>query len=286
MSAQINETVLVQYERHLTQISLSPKTIASYLADLNVFVRWANQANTGEFSFVQITPDQIRSYLSYLLHDLGRAPSTVNRHLQALKKYCAYLVATNLASHNPTEEISQISDTQEKLFEPLSQQDIEMFLSASGLTRQSIAKRDLAIMSLLVKAGLRVTEVVNLKVDDVVFDYPGVHLTVLDSRGQYKRDVPLSPDVCRSLTTYLSVRPNTVQTTYLFLTQEDTALSSRTVQRIVSRCAREADLTGVTAQKLRRTYAYHLWQETEDLKLVSQRLGHQSLQITQRYLGE
>jgi site-specific recombinase XerD len=158
-------------------------------------------------------------------------------------------------------------------------------LAAANNTRASIAKRVLAAMHLLVRAGLRVSDVVDLQVDDVVFDYPGVHLTVRDSRGRGTRDIPLPPDVCTTLKEYLVIKPKSRASNCLFLTQEGNPLSSRTVQRIVNRCAKAANLTGITAQILRRTYAMNLLDEVGDIDLVSHRLGHQSISVTYRYLS-
>jgi site-specific recombinase XerD len=84
---------------------------------------------------------------------------------------------------------------------------------------------------------------------------------------------------------YLVVRPKIVFASHLFLTQGHTPLSARTVQRIVSRCATESGLVGVNAQLLRRTYAKNLLDTTNNLALVAERLGHQDISITSRYLG-
>lgn len=280
-----NDALLRQFEQYLTDISLSPKTIASYLTDLNVFTRWATETYSNNFSLVEVTPDQIRTYLTYLLDDLERAPSTVNRHLQALRKCCAYIAEVKLAPSNAAEEISLVSLKNQHKPEALSQQNIAALLKTASEARPSIAKRDVAILHLLLNTGLRVAEVIDLQMDDVVFDYPGVHLKVRDSRGLGTRDIPLLPEVCRSLKDYLFVRSKTATSPHVFLTQEGRPLSSRTVQRIVSRCAQKAKLSGVTAQLLRRTYAVHLLQETGDLDLVTQRLGHQTPAITLRYLN-
>ena len=285
MVNKFDETILARFEQYLTQISLSPKTIASYLTDLTVFIRWATETYADNFSLLEAQPDQIRAYLTYLLNDLGRAPSTANRHLQALRKCCAYIAEINLAPANVAEEISLVSLKNQLECETLSPQNIAALLEAAGDTRASIAKRDKAILRLLLNTGLRVAEVVDLRLDDVVFDYPGVHLIVRDSRGWGVREIPLAAEVCRSLKDYLLIRPKTAAAVHLFLTQEGKPLSSRTVQRIVSRCAGQAKLSGVTAQLLRRTYAVDLLQETGDLDLVTQRLGHQTPAITMRYLN-
>jgi site-specific recombinase XerD len=280
-----NKAILTQFEQYLTDISLSPKTIASYLTDLNVFTRWATETYSDNFSLVEVTPDQIRTYLTYLLDDLERAPSTVNRHLQALRKCCAYITEVNLAPSNAAEEISLVSLKNQYKPGALSQQNIAALLESASEARSSIAKRDVAILRLLLNTGLRVAEVIDLQMDDVVFDYPGVHLRVRDSRGLGTRDIPLSPEVCRSLKDYLLIRSKTAASPHVFLTQEGKPLSSRTVQRIVSRCAKKARLSRVTPQLLRRTYAVHLLQETGDLDLVTRRLGHQTPAITLRYLN-
>lgn len=92
-------------------------------------------------------------------------------------------------------------------------------------------------------------------------------------------------DVCRKMKEYLLVRSKASKSQQLFLTQEGNGLSARTVQRIVYRCTKQANLRGVTAQLLRRTYAMNLLHETQDLDLVRERLGHQTTSITLRYLN-
>jgi len=285
MIAQHNEALLNQFEQYLTQIALSPKTITNYLADLRVFTRWAEGEHDANFSLIAVTPDQIRAYRDYLLEKQGRAPSTVNRHLQALRKCCAYIAQTNLAPRNAAEDIALVAT--EKMPPPriISSREIEAILKAAGNARSFIARRDTAILHLLIHAGLRVAEVVDLQTGDVAFDYPGVHLDVRDSRGRGGRDVPLQEDTCRALKEWLTVRPKTTRYANLFLSQEGKPISSRTVQRVVSRCAKAAGLRGITAQLLRRTYAFHLLQQTANLELVRQRLGHQSQKITLQYLN-
>ncbi|MFQ5577303.1 MAG: tyrosine-type recombinase/integrase, partial [Anaerolineae bacterium] len=272
MIANHNEAMLGQFEQYLAQIALSPKTVTNYLADLRVFTRWAETTQAPQFSVTGVTADQIRQYRNYLLEEQGRAPSTVNRHLQALRKCCAYMAQTNLAPGNAAEEISLI--TAEKRCAPgaIKGADIDALLAAANNSRTFIARRDAAILHLLVNAGLRVAEVVGLKTGDVFFDYPGVHLTIRDSRGRGTRDIPLLPGVCGALKEWLLIRPRATVLPHLFLSQEGTPISTRTVQRIVNRCAKTAGVSGVTAQLLRRTYAVRLLKETANLELVRQRL--------------
>ncbi len=281
-----NRQILTQFEQYLSQIALSPKTITNYMADLRVFTRWAEENYTQEFSLQKVTPAQIRAYRDYLLNKQKRATSTINRHLQALRKCCAYLAQTQLSPTNAADEIPLLSGSLAQNSHLIIPNDnLAILLRAALKTRPSIAKRDYAIMQLLAYAGLRVAEIVDISTDDVQFDFPGIHLTVKDSRDGTVRSLPLPESVCGALKEWLVIRPQTTNYNNLFLSQEGRPMSVRTVQRIVSRCAKEEGLRGVTAQVLRRTYAYRLLKESDDLELVRQRLGHHTKIITAQYLG-
>jgi len=278
------DNILNQFEQYLSQIALSPKTITNYLADLRVFVRWAEQAYDGNFLLARVSPDQIRAYRRHLLEE-NRAPSTINRHLQALRKCCTYLTQTNLSPINAAAEIPLVRGAVKQSVTPLTLLEVDALLSAAQNTRSSIAKRDIAIMHLLAHVGLRVTETIDLQMDDVQFDFPGVHLAVRDGRGQGVRDIPLSDEVCTALKNWLVIRPKTASYPNVFLSQEGRPISARTVQRIVRRCADDANIVSVTPQLLRRTYAHRLWRKSGNIELVRMRLGHQHTAITMQYLG-
>jgi integrase len=146
-------------------------------------------------------------------------------------------------------------------------------------------RRDLAILQLLLHTGIRISEIVDLRTDDVIFDNPGVRLRV-GSTGNSEIDVrylPLPNQVYRALYDYMLVRPQ--NSDYIFLGQDGRPISSRTVQRVVGSCSKSAGLRGVSAQSLRRTFALNVLAETDDLSLVSELLGHQNKTITEQYLA-
>jgi integrase/recombinase XerC len=129
--------------------------------------------------------------------------------------------------------------------------------------------------------------------DDVQFDYPGVHLVVglpsrrgKDGRPGETRNVPLEGEARQALYDYLSVRPQIEGEEHLFLSREGRPLSARSVQRIVSILGRSAGLEGVSPQALRRTYANHLLATTGNLALVAERLGQQDLAAAAQYVKE
>jgi integrase len=145
----------------------------------------------------------------------------------------------------------------------------------------------------LLHTGLRVNELVELRLDDVQFDYPGIHLVVglpsrhgRESQPGETRNVPLEGEARQALRDYLSVRPQIEGEDHLFLSREGHPLSVRSVQRIVSVLGRLAGLEGVSPQALRRTYANRLLATTGNLALVAERLGQPDLVTAAHYVKE
>lgn len=287
MPTKYDETLLTEFEEALTREALSPSTIVNYLADLHAFLRWGKDEVDPGFSLLDVSQEHVRLYRYHLAQGLNRAASTVNRHLMALRKFYAFAREVGTISTDPTSGVSIVQDDGQAISRPLSEADLEKLLEAAQQgSRAGLVRRDAAILQLLLHTGLRVSEVVELKRDDLIFDNPGVHLRICSTEdGNKTRHLPLSSKVCKILNSYLQVRPQTSTTDNFFLSQQGRPISKRTVQRIISHCARAAGLEGVSAQSMRRTFALQLFSETQDLALVSERLGHQNRNITEQYLS-
>lgn len=281
-----DEAILASFEEELTEAALSSSTVVNYLADLRAFLRWGRREIDSEFSLVVVNQAHIRLYRDYLIHKLDRAASTANRHLMSLKKFFAFALELGFMSLDPMLGIGLLPDEGAATGQTLTRPEVEKLLAAAGNgSRAGLVRRDVAILHLLIDAGLRTSEVVNLRTGDLLFDDPGVRLRVSHAQdGSKTRYLPLTGEICRVLNDYLAFRPRAAAADHFFLNQRGRAISDRTVQRIVSDCARAANLAGVSAQTLRRTYAQRLWEQTEDLALVSGRLGHQTKAITAQYL--
>jgi site-specific recombinase XerD len=185
-------------------------------------------------------------------------------------------------SLNPTNGVALVQNDGQANSRPLSDDETKKLLAAAEKgSRAGLIRRDVAILQLLLHTGLRVSEIVDLQKDDIIFESPGFQLKVCS--GQETRYLPLCHEAQKALIDYLDLRPQ-VGTNHVFLSQQGHPVSERTVQRIISDCAKSAALEGVSAQSLRRTFALHLLAETNDLELVSRRLGHQNSAITAQYL--
>ena len=284
MSLGASEPLLAQFEEHLVLTQLSPLTVVNYIADLRTLVRWGVDRIGSDFTLATLTPNVIRAYRSHLLEEKHCATTTVNRRLQALRKFCAFAVQAGVMTSSPAEGVQLVQGEGTAPATPLTAKQIEELLRGSGDVQSSLARRDTAILMLLLHTGLRVNELVELRLEDVRFDHPGTHLMVKDGRRGEVRKVPLEGELPHALYEYLLVRPNVAGEACLFSSREGRPLSARSVQRIVSARARAVGLEGVSPQTLRRTYASRLLTITGDLALVSKRLGHHNLATTTRYL--
>jgi site-specific recombinase XerD len=282
-----DELFLTRFEEALTQTALSPSTIVNYLADLRTFLRWGQSKIAGEFSLSQVNSEHIRQYRDHLVQELNRAASTVNRHLMALRKFYTFAREAGAIAEDPTSGVSLVTDDDQEPGRPLTEDETKQLLEAAqNGTRAGLVRRDVAILQLLLHTGLRVGEIVDLQKDDIIFDNPGVVLQVCSTQDEtHTRYLPLPGEVCKALNEYLSVRPQAASTNHVFLSQEGRPISKRTVQRVISDCAKAAGLSGISAQVMRRTFAVKLFLKTADLALVSKRLGHQNTTITEQYLS-
>ena len=286
MIQEQDEVILTRFEAALIHDGLASSTVVNYLTDLHLFLRWGQAESGGEFSLSQATQEHIRLYRYYLTHTLKQAVSTVNRRLMALRKFFAFAKDFDAIAVNPTVGVALVQSNGQAYSRPLTGDETESLLeAATNGSRAGLVRRDVAILQLLLHTGLRVNELINLQRDDLIFDNPGLRLRVSSDQDDKVRYLPLCSEVYKALNDYLAMRPQTTTAQHLFLNQQGQPISDRTVQRIISDCARSARLTGVSAQSLRRTFALQLLAETNDLELVSARLGHQNSAITAQYLA-
>jgi len=285
-STEINDQEwLAQFKRYLLASDLAPVTVSNYLTDLQALARWLRQRAEGQASLLSINPADVRDYCAYLQEIQCLSPGTVNRRLQAIRKFAKFILANGLAETDPTIGLRRLREEKASWGRMLSPDEIARLVEAVHNGRRSLVKRDLVIVLLVLRAGLKVGELVNLRVADFEPSEEGGTITVRRHDGGRKRVVALSSEACLVLQAYLGVRlaPPTVE--HLFLSQKGTPISARSVQRLIREYAAAAGLGEVSASTLRRTYAQTVWKKTGDLSQVASALGHTRLKSTIRYIA-
>lgn len=262
---------------------MSPATVKNYLADLNAFARWyRTQAENGA-SLLTFSSADLRAYRAEMSSD-GLSVNTVNRRLQALRKFGQFVVETGLAAHNPAHDVARVQPERPSLSCPLGHSEADDLLEAVlAEAKVGQVQRDYAIVLTLLSCGVRLRELVDVRLEDVELGVDEGYLMIGSSSAEGGRVIPFGAATAAALMAYLRVRPNVSGVDHFFLSREGRPISPRTVQRLVSHYARAAGLEDVSAQTLRTTFAHAMFEGTGDLEIVAKLMGHRSTAVTARY---
>ena len=257
---------------------LSPETVSAYLSDLRLFFR------STEAGAEALTMPILRGFIRSLV-ELGFAPSSISRYLSALKSYCGFLVEEGVLEQDPTQSLQ---GPRQQRYKPhsLKRKEIEAlyaFLEARVRQDETGAARDLCLVELLYGLGLRISEAIGLKLDQV--DLPeGVVL--VQGKGRKQRLVPLGGKVGESISAYLQDAWNTrrKRTDVLLLNRFGAPLSRMGAWKIVHKICRGAGIEAqVSPHTFRHSFATHLIEAGADLRAVQEMLGHADISTTQIY---
>lgn len=258
----------------------SPHTIRAYKSDLAHFLRWyARTVGEEPRSVADITGTDIREYRAHLLNTARATPATVNRRLAALKRLAAWAQARG---ERPGYTIGR-NGVRPVPREPLAPRWLErrQVLALLRAVERGGKKRDMAIVTLLLAAGLRAGELCSLRLADLTLGERSGSV-VVRGKGQRYRTVPLSAGARRALREYLAVRPQAADD-HLFLSRLLRPLTPNALQRLIAVYARQAGLEGVTPHTLRHTCAKDLLDRGANLVAVAALLGHSRLDTTRIY---
>lgn len=251
--------------------------MAGYLGEMSRFAHWHEQSTGAPFAPGAVTPLDVADYRRWLL-GRGRKPATVNRALDALAAFFAWAASEGLAGADPTEGVRRVPE-QRRTPRWLGRRELGAFVRA---VHRYGGTRDVALVSLMLHGGLRVSEACSLKVSDLeVRERSGV-VRVRGKGGKY-REVPLNATARRALAGYLAARGGPGGDEWLFVSRKGSRLSARAAERSVARYARLAGLEGVTPHALRHTFCKMLVDAGESLDRVAALAGHANLNTTARY---
>lgn len=275
--------VLGQFEAHLRQSGLAQSTVSGYLRDVASFRLWLAGRTGQEVSPHTYSSSEVEAYKQHLQDTLARAPASVNRCLQSLRKFGRFAVTIGISESNPAEAVGLVEVPAPPNRRILAQTEIEQLDRVAQSRRSHTAARDRAILQLLLQTGMRVSELVRLQLADIDVTGGRGSLTIRHHGDRPERRLPLREEAQCALRAYLEQRPQG-GALHLFLSREGKPLSIRSVQQIVASIGKSARLS-ISARTLRDTYATLLWRDTGNLKLLAERLGHRRLETALKYLS-
>ena len=252
----------------------SPRTQDRYRAALAEFASWYRQTFYDDPDPALLTDLEVRDYVAHLRSVRRLSPSSIHLRLAALRGLLKSLGRT-LRVKGPRMQRAPVR--------ALSARELgRLFAAAEG--EGWIDKRNIALLALMAKAGLRVGEVVALEAEDIRLSERSGWAIIRSGKGNKRREVPLNAEVRAALRAYLEARPP-FPAERLFVSRTGAPLSARDVQRLVAALAQKARIEGkVTPHTLRHTFATRAVEKGVDLAALSALLGHESLATTSRYL--
>ena len=258
----------LEYEKRF-----SKHTVTNYKKDLEVFNKLINKDIT------KTEVEDIRKYLK-VLYDKKYTNSSISRKISSLKSFFKYLEAENKIKTNPLLVISN-PKKEKHLPSFLNYNDLEKLLNTPNI-KTNEGQRDALIMEMLYSTGIRVSELVNIKLKDINKKEQKI---IILGKGNKERYVYYGPKCEKLLNLYINDgRTFLPPSDYLFPNKHGEKVNDRVIRMIIERNTKLADIkVKVTPHTLRHTYATHMLNEGADLKSVGDLLGHENLSTTQIY---
>lgn len=258
---------------------LSANTLAAYRRDLAKFAAFCQAQRR---PLAGVTRDDVVGFLGSL-YKRRLDSRSVARHLVALRGFFRFAVAEGWVPAAPTENLESPKGWK-KLPSHLSLEEVDRLLAQPDVSTP-LGLRNKAMLDLLYSTGLRVSELVGLRVSDLQMDMGCLRCV---GKGDKERLVPVGKQALASVRQYLrEVRPGLQRrgpTPYLFLNRLGTKMSRVAFWMIIARYGRQAGLRrGLSPHKLRHSFATHLLERGADLRSVQLMLGHADISTTQIY---
>jgi len=255
----------IEYQRNY-----SPHTIYAYKADLKQFLSFV------DYHFESVDREIIRKYLFYL-KDKNYNPKSISRKVACLKSFFGFLVRRGHIKTNPTILILS-PKIPERLPSFLTIQEIEKILESAN-DNSEMGLRDRAMMELLYSSGIRVGELVSLKMEDINITDETIKVK---GKGGKQRIVPIGSYALNYLFEYFKKRG--LRPGFVFLNKKHHGLTTRSVERIVKKYAKIAGINKkITPHVFRHSFATHMLDRGADLRTVQEMLGHSDIATTQIY---
>lgn len=271
------------FENHLRlERSLSPHSVRAYLHDLKKLISWFEDQGT------ETTPQAInRTQLSEFVRRIGSSgigPRSQARIISGLRAFFQYLLTEDIIAANPAKDLD-LPRLNRKLPEVLSVDEIDKLIMAIDVSTPD-GQRNKAIIETLYGSGLRVSELVNMKVSDIQVELEFIMVT---GKGNKQRLVPVGKEALKNIQVYKTlVRPalhiQKGSEDILFLNRFGMKLSREMIFMIVKQLAKAAGIQkNVSPHTLRHCFATHLIEGGADLRAVQEMLGHESITTTEIY---
>ncbi|OGM11773.1 hypothetical protein A2Z22_04345 [Candidatus Woesebacteria bacterium RBG_16_34_12] len=270
MTQDTLKELLPKFIKNLEEKKRSPSTILAYRADLEQLIDFLQKKN-------KVIPDQassseIESFRDSLITQ-KYTPKSVSRKLNAVKTFFRWLLANKKILTDPSKNVAhpKIEPSVPKYLSQLE------YRALRDVVREDI--RVAAIVELILQTGLRISEVANLKLENVTT----AELKIEAYATQPERKLPINNSAKTALDNYLKVRPKT-NSPFVFVSKNGKPLAVRNIRAAIDRYFQKAEIPNYSVNDLRTTFVIENLKANVDLVLLSHIVGHKRLSTTERYL--
>ncbi len=258
---------------------LSSNTLAAYRADLVALARWLHAR---QLSLPKTGRADLMDFIAARVHG-GARPRSTARQLSSFRRFFRYLIREGLIAEDPTAQIA-MPKIGRSLPRSLSESEVEALLGAP-VVADPLGHRDRTMLEVLYATGLRVSELVHLKLAQVNLNQGVIRVL---GKGNRERLIPLGEEAVRWLKTFIDTGRADIlldrSTDFLFPTRRGDRMTRQAFWHIIKRYARKASVDrDLSPHTLRHAFATHLLNHGADLRVVQMLLGHSDLSTTQIY---
>lgn len=270
---------LKEYIAYLRRIGKSENTVMAYCKDIELFA--AEQQCKGVVELKDTTETEVVSY-ALKLKQAGMSSSTINRKISSLRAYFNYLMSIRVISENPTNQIKS-PKAEKKETDYLTTEEIERLLKSPDDSIKGT--RDKALLELMYATGIRVSELIDMKVDEVNLR---MNFVMCASSSRRARVIPFGKKAKKAMEEYLKeVRPVLIgekETENFFVNYNGEPLSRQGIWKILKEYASKAEIEkSITPQVLRNSFAIHMLQNGADIKTLQTLLGQEDIVALEAY---
>jgi len=273
------ERYIEDFITSLMEKKSSQNTLESYKRDIQAFCQYLENLHLETIN--HFNNDMANEYIKNLSVK-GKAPTTISRNLASLRTFYKYLISIGITDTNPFAEI-KLNKNNKKLPQILTGREVELLLEQPDLNDIK-GIRDKAMLELLYATGLRVSELIELKLSNVNLEMGFVRC---NSNGN-ERIIPIYPIAVKALQNYIEysrkLLVSSANETALFLNQSGSKISRQGFWKIIKKYQQSAGINkSITPHTLRHSFAAHLLENGADLKSVQEMMGHSDISSTMIY---
>ena len=285
-------TTIEQFLNWLHDEGKDPKTIKAYQIILHQFTEWY-LATTGLETFNEVKPIDVKEFIGHLRHTLNRKQATINKAIAGLKTFFSYLSDIGSISDNPMTRIKiqkiQATDKVKDTCKWLTKEEQDRFIFYVDLEKNEFKRiRNLAIVDLMLYGGLRVSEVVELKIEDIKVN-GNIEVTIREGKHGKYANVTIINKYSKNLRNWLKYRQKLtneiyLNSPYLFVSERTGQLGARGIQVMLDKYAELASMDNMNPHRLRHSFCKNLANANVNIQTIADLSRHSNINTTRIYV--